>query len=346
MPEMMQGLVKAKPEVGAEYRTDLPIPEVGARDVLVHVKAVAICGTDQHIYNWTAYAQERCKLPMIFGHEFAGDVVAVGSEVTEVKIGDRVAGETHIPCNHCYQCETDNRHICENMKIIGVHTDGAYADYISFPADDAYKISDDLDYQKAALMEPMGVGVHGVDKGEVKDKDIVIYGCGPIGLMAVGAAKVFGAKKITAIDIFDNKLETAKQMGADLVINSKTEDAVKLVMDRTGHGADVVIDYTGNNAAYKSGFAMLKKGGRFVMVGLPNGETALDLSEAIIYKEATVIGVTGREMYKTWEQCEEILKNPLYNADATVGGVYRLSEYKKAFDAIFAGASGRMILIP
>ena len=117
------------------------------------------------------------KLPMIFGHEFAGDVVAVGSEVTEVKIGDRVAGETHIPCNHCYQCETDNRHICENMKIIGVHTDGAYADYISFPADDAYKISDDLDYQKAALMEPMGVGVHGVDKGEVKDKDIVIYGC-------------------------------------------------------------------------------------------------------------------------------------------------------------------------
>ena len=115
MPEMMQGLVKAKPEVGAEYRTDLPIPEVGARDVLVHVKAVAICGTDQHIYNWTAYAQERCKLPMIFGHEFAGDVVAVGSEVTEVKIGDRVAGETHIPCNHCYQCETDNRHICENM---------------------------------------------------------------------------------------------------------------------------------------------------------------------------------------------------------------------------------------
>lgn len=346
MVKVMQGLVKAKPEVGVEYRTDLPIPEVGSRDVLVQVRAVAICGTDQHIYNWTSYAQERCRLPMVFGHEFAGDVIAVGSEVTEVQVGDRVAGETHIPCNTCYQCKTGNRHICENMKIIGVHTAGAYADYISFPADDVYKISDDLDYQKAALMEPMGVGVHGVDKGDVEGKDIVIYGCGPIGLMAIGAAKVMGAAQITAIDIFDNKLASAKEMGADFIINSKKEDAAQNVLDRTGHGVDVVIDYTGNNAAYRSGFKMLKKGGRFVMVGLPNGETPLDLSEDIIYKEATIIGVTGREMYKTWEQCEAILKSPLYNVEATIGGVYKLSDYQKAFDAIFAGAAGRMILIP
>lgn len=343
---VMKGILKSKPEVGAEFRTDLPVPEVGPRDILVNVKAVAICGTDQHIYNWTEYAQERMTLPMVFGHEFSGDVVKVGSEVTEVKVGDRVAGETHIPCNNCYQCETDNRHICENMKIIGVHTPGAFADYISFPADDAYIISDELDYERAATMEPMGVGMHGVDKGDVKDQDVVIYGCGPIGLMAIGCAKVFGAKTITAVDVFDEKLAVAKKMGADHIINSKDEDAVKIVMERTGHGADVVIDYTGNDIAIRSGFNMLKKGGRFVMVGLPNGETALDLANMVIYKEATVIGVTGREMYKTWEQCEEVLKSPLYNVDATIGGVYKLEEFEDAFKAIFSGVPGKMILIP
>lgn len=346
METSMKGILKSRPEVGAEFRTDLPIPEVGPRDILVNVKAAAICGTDQHIYNWTKYAQDRVPIPMVFGHEFAGEVVEVGSEVTEVKIGDRVAGETHIPCNDCFQCETDNRHICENMKIIGVHTPGAFADYISFPVDCAYKISDDLDYQTAAMMEPMGVGVHGVDAAQVKNQDIVIYGCGPIGLMAVGAAKCWGAKKITAIDVFDNKLEAAKQMGADIVINSKEEDAVKLVMNRTKHGADVIIDYTGNARAIRSGFDMLKKGGRFVLVGLPNGEVSLDLSDNVIYKEATVIGVTGRLMYKTWEQCEEILKNPAYNAAAAVGGVYKLEDYEEAFAAIFAGRPGKMILIP
>ena len=342
----MKGIVKSKPEVGAEFFTDLPIPEVGPRDILVNVKAVAICGTDLHIYNWTAYAQERLKLPMVFGHEFSGDVVKVGDEVTEVKVGDRVAGETHIPCNNCYMCETDNRHICENMKIIGVHTPGAYADYISFPVDCAYKISDDLSYEKASTMEPMGVGVHGVDKGNVKDQDVVVFGCGPIGLMAVGAAKVFGAKTSTAIDVFDEKLEVAKQMGADYVLNSKNQDAVAAVMERTGHGADVVIDYTGNNMAINSGFDMLRKGGRMVLVGLPNGETPLDLANKVIYKEATVVGVTGREMYKTWEQCEEVLKSPLYNADAAIGGIYKLEDYDQAFQDIFSGKPGKMILIP
>ncbi len=342
----MQGILKARPEIGAEYRTDLPIPAVGERDILVRVKAAAICGTDQHIYKWTQYAQDRLTLPMVFGHEFAGDVVLTGEKVTEVKAGDRVAGETHIPCNHCYMCETDNRHICENMKIIGVHAPGAFADYISFPVDCAYKISDEIDYQTASMLEPMGVGVHGVDKGDVRGKDVVIYGCGPIGLMAVGAARVFGAETITAIDVFDNKLEAAGKMGADYLLNSKTEDAAAKVIERTGHGADVVIDYTGNAFAIKSGFDMLRKGGRFVMVGLPNGETALDLSESVIYKEATVIGVTGREMYKTWEQCEKVLKDPGFHMEAAVGGVFALSDYEKAFQKIFEGVPGKMILIP
>ena len=304
--EMMKGILKENAEKGAKFRTDLPIPEVGPRDILVRVKAAAICGTDQHIYNWTQYAQERVPVPMVFGHEFAGEVVKVGAE----------------------------------------HTPGAFADYISFPVDCAYKINDELDYNTAAMMEPMGVGVHGVDKGDVAGKDVVIYGCGPIGLMAIGAARCMEAKTITAIDVFDNKLEVAKKMGADYVINSKEEDAVKLVLERTKHGCDVVIDYTGSPVVIKSGFGMLRKGGRFVLVGLSNGETSLDLSEDIIYKEATVIGVTGREMYRTWEQCEAILKDPRYNAAATIGGVYKLEDYEEAFKDIFSGKPGKMLLIP
>ena len=154
------------------------------------------------------------------------------------------------------------------------------------------------------------------------------------------------AKTITAINVFDNKLEVAKKMGADYVINSKEEDAVKLVLERTKHGCDVVIDYTGSPVVIKSGFGMLRKGGRFVLVGLSNGETSLDLSEDIIYKEATVIGVTGREMYRTWEQCEAILKDPRYNAAATIGGVYKLEDYEEAFKDIFSGKPGKMLLIP
>lgn len=346
MKTTMCGIVKERPETGAIYKKDLVVPQVGPRDILVKVKAVAICGTDQHIYNWTKYAQDRIQLPMVFGHEFSGDVVKTGEQVHEVKVGDRVAGETHIPCNNCYQCENGSRHICENMKIIGVHVPGAFAEYISFPADCAYKISDSLDYQTASMLEPMGVAVHGVDKGDVKDKDIIIYGCGPIGLMAVGAARVFGAKTITAVDVFDNKLAAAKKMGADYIVNSRTENAAAVVLKRTGHGADVVIDYTGNVHALRSGFDMLKKGGRFVMVGLPDGDTTLSLSDCIIYKEATVIGVTGREMYRTWEQCEMVLKDPRFAVSVAVGGVFPLAEYEEAFHKIFEGAPGKMILVP
>lgn len=342
----MCGVLKAKAAPGAEYRTDLPIPEVGKRDVLVKVKAVAICGTDMHILPWTDYAKKRVPVPMVFGHEFAGDIVELGSEVTEFQVGDRVAGETHIPCNHCYQCKTDNRHICENMKIIGVQVPGAFAEYISFPADCAYKIGDALSYEFGAMLEPMGVAVHGVDKGNVKGKDVVIYGCGPIGLMAVGAALVFGAKTVTAIDIFDEKLEIAKKMGAHVIINAKTQNAVAKVLERVSHGVDVVIDYTGSAAAIQSGFDMLRKGGRFVMVGLPSSEISFSFADNVIYKEATVIGVTGRLMYQTWEQCEWVLQDPSFHLDTVIGGTFALKDYEKAFEQISLGVPGKMLLIP
>ncbi|NLI55269.1 MAG: alcohol dehydrogenase catalytic domain-containing protein [Clostridiales bacterium] len=346
----MKGVLKSLPQEGAEYREDLPIPEVGPRDILVKVQAAAICGTDQHIINWTEYAKQRLTLPMVFGHEFAGDVVAVGSDVHELSVGDRVAGETHIPCNHCYMCKTNRRHNCANMKIIGVHAPGAFAEYISFPADCAYKLDDDISYEIGAMLEPMGVAVHGVSAGEVKGCNVLIFGCGPIGLMAVGAARAMGAKKIFAADVFDAKLEIAKVMGADAVLNTRAMSAdearAKLLEYTDGMGADVVIDYTGNAAALQQGFGMLRKNGTFIMVGLPDKPIALDLTDAIVYKEATVKGVTGRLMYETWDECIDILKNSEFSMEPVTGGVYPLSNYMDAFNAIFSGVPGKMLLIP
>lgn len=347
MSKSMKGIIKEKPERGAVLQNNIPVPQVKENEILIRVKATAICGTDIHIYDWTKYAQDRLKLPMVFGHEFAGDVVEVGSMVKNFKPGDRVAGETHIPCNNCYQCQTGNRHICESMKIIGVHTPGSFAEYISIPVDCAWRLDDSISYEIGAMLEPMGVAVHGVLSGEIGGKTVAIYGCGPIGLMAVGTAAACGASKIFAMDIFDEKLEIAKKMGADVTLKSGQDNVIDVVLDATdGRGVDVVLDYSGNAKAIQEGFKILRLGGRFTFVGLPNDAVALDLSEDIIYKEAKVNGVTGRLMYETWWQCSELLKLGKVDIKPVIGGIYPLEDYEKAFEALKKGAPGKMILIP
>lgn len=340
----MKGLVKARPEKGAVLKTDLAIPSPGPDDVLVKVHYAAICGTDQHIYNWNSWAEERLRLPMVFGHEFSGEIVALGANVTGYSLGDRVAAETHIPCNHCVQCRTGNAHNCENMKIIGVHAEGGFSDYARIPKDCVWKLDDAISYKHAAMLEPMGVAVHGVMSGQTALKSTVILGCGPIGVMAVGAAKAAGASRVFAVDIFDDKLAMAKKLGADVLINTKQEDLCEAVLAATdGSGADVVIDYTGNVMLIESAFACLKKGGRFTMVGLPSKKLSLDLTNAVIYKEANINGVTGRRMYETWYQCTEILKKGTFSLDDVIGGEYRLEDYEQAFADIAAGKPGKML---
>lgn len=342
----MNGIVKAEAAPGAVYRTDLPLPEIEENQVLVKVHAAAICGTDMHIYDWTQYAQERLRLPMVFGHEFAGEIVKLGRLAEGWQIGDRVAGETHIPCNACEPCRTGRQHICENMKIIGVQEPGAFADYIPVHKDCLWRLSEDVDWQTGAVLEPMGVAVHGVLSGEIGGKTVVILGCGPIGLFAVAAAKASGAAKVIAVDLFPQKLAVAKRIGADAVVNSREEDVAQVVARALGGGADVVIDYTGNRFAIAAGFAALKKGGRFTFVGLSNDRIPLDVNNDIIYKEAQVNGVTGRLMYKTWYDCERLLKTGRIDVQSILGGRYRMSDFDSAFAAIKAGAPGKMLLIP
>lgn len=343
----MRGIVKKDPAPGAVWAEDLPVPEVGDRDILIRVKAAAICGTDLHIFDWTPWAHTRLKLPMVFGHEFAGGVVAKGAGVRRFEVGQRVAGETHIGCENCYQCLTGNMHVCESMKIIGVHVPGALADYIAIPESCAWELGDDVTYEQGALLEPMGVAMHCIQVAPVGGKDVVLLGCGPIGLMAAGIAKAQGANQIISSDIVDAKLEIAKTMGATITVNSAREDLEEVVMEATGgRGADVVIDYSGSGIAIAGGLKCLKLGGTMVLVGLPDKPVALDLVDGIIYREATLIGVTGRRMYDTWFECEKLLKSGKIDLAPIVGGKYDMKDYEKALKAIKDGVPGKMLLIP
>lgn len=344
--ERMKGILKAAPEKGAQYREDLPVPQVGDDELLVRVCVAAICGTDLHIYQWNEWAQARIPTPMVFGHEFSGDVVAVGKNVRGFRVGDRVAAETHIPCGTCYQCRTGDQHNCRDMKIIGVHVTGCFADYAVIPQSCAWKVSDALSYRRAAMLEPLGVAVHGVYSGEVTMQKVVILGCGPIGVMAVGAAHCGGAAGVLAADIFDDKLALAEEMGADVTVNTQKQDLIEEIMKWTdGRGADVIVDFTGHVGLIESTFAALRKGGRFTLVGLPAKKLSLDLTNAVIYREARINGVTGRLMWQTWYQCEALLKNPSMNIDRVVGGVYDLADFEQAFAALFAGKPGKMLLV-
>lgn len=348
MQGTMRGICKMAPGVGAEYRTDIPIPQIGDDEVLMKVHATAICGTDMHIYNWNEYASARMKnLPMVFGHETAGEIVEIGQNVTGYQIGDRISVETHIPCNHCYQCKIGNRHICENQKVFGVTDPGAFAEYAVVPKDCIVKLDDAITYEMGAMLEAMGAGVHGVEVADVRGKRVLLSGCGPIGLMAIGACKAHGAKQIIACDMFDEKLALAKVMGADVTVNSGKADIIQEVRNLTdGSGVDAAIDITGARSAIVAGLRAVRKGGILVSVGLPDGEIPINLTEDIIYREITYTGVSGRLMFQTWDDCMAILQTPGFSLEPVIGGVYKMEAFEEALNAIRKGVPGKMILVP
>lgn len=348
MEGTMRGICKMAPGEGAAYRTDLPIPQIGDGEVLMKVRASAICGTDLHIYGWNEWAAKRMRnFPIVFGHETAGEIVEIGKSVTGLRVGDRISVETHIPCGHCFQCGHDRRHICENMRIFGVTEPGAFAEYAPVPAECAVRLRDGISYEVGAMLEAMGAGVHGVEKAEVRDKTVLVSGCGPIGLMVTGACKAHGARRVIACDVLPEKLKLAEAMGADAAVNSAQTDIIQAVRRETGGaGADAAIDVTGNGRAIIAGLRALRKGGRMVSVGLPNGEIPVNLTEDIIYREIQYTGVSGRQMFATWDDCMEILETPGFSLEPVMGGRYPLEGFEDALAAIRGGAPGKMLLIP
>ena len=348
MTGTMRGICKMRPGAGAEYREDLPIPRISDDQVLIKVHATAICGTDLHLYHWNEYAQKRMTdLPMVFGHETAGEIVEIGKNVTGYRLGDRISVETHVPCNHCWQCRNGNPHICENQHVFGVTDPGAFAEYAPVHKDCIVRLKDDISYEMGAMLEAMGAGVHGVEVARVRGKRVLVSGCGPIGLMTIGACKAHGASQVIACDLIEEKLEIAKAMGADITVNSRLVDLPAFVRSQTdGVGADAVIDITGNPHAIRAGLKAVRKGGIFVSVGLPDGEVGINLTEDIIYREVIYTGVSGRLMFETWEDCMNILQSPGFSLEPVVGGIYPFRDFEQALDALKQGVPGKMILVP
>jgi threonine 3-dehydrogenase len=280
----------------------------------------------------------------VFGHEFSGVVVEVGENVKSVQVGDHVSAETHIVCGHCPACRRGDAHVCLNTKIIGVDRDGCFTEYVALPEENLWKNSKELPFEIASLMEPMGNAVHTALSGEVVGKSVAVVGCGPIGLMAVAVAKAAGASKVIALDLNEYRLNLAEEMGATHLVNPSKEDPVKAVMNLTkGYGADVVLEMSGHPTGIRQGFAMLTYGGRMSMLGLPTRPVELDITNEIVFKGVTIHGITGRRMYRTWEQTAGLLESGLVDLSKLITHRLPLEDFEEGFELMKSGNCGKVV---
>ncbi len=344
---LMTCLVKDKPEVGlTQMKKKIP-QDLESHEVLIKVNYTSVCGTDYHIYTYDDWAKKRLKLPFTAGHEFSGEVVKIGSEVTRVKLGDIVSAETHIICGTCEFCLRGEGHICENTKIIGVDIDGCFAEYVKIPAMNCFINSKDVNPLHLSVQEPLGNAVHTMTHFPIEGKDVVITGCGPIGLMAVNVSKAYKVKKIIAVEVNEYRLKLAKELGADVVINPLKEDVVARVLEETnGRGADVVGEFSGNKYAIEQAFKYVKAGGGLSLLGLPNKDIEIDLAKYIVFKGLNIYGVVGRRIYDTWYQVKELVDNNMLDFDKIITHTFKLTEFKKAMELMGSGNCGKIVLLP
>lgn len=345
MVDTMKALVKHAPEKGARLE-QVPVPKPGYGEVLVKVTAAAICGTDIHIYTWDPWAAGRIKPPLVFGHEFCGEVVALGEGVDDLAIGARVSAEGHFVCGKCYFCRTGQGHICQDVEIIGVDTDGCFAEYVRVPRSNIWELDPDIPTEVAAIHDPFGNAVHTALADTIVGKTVLITGCGPIGLAAAAIAKKAGAVKVFASDVNDYRLELAKKMGADKVYKAGRDDMVADILRETdGLGADALLEMAGATSAINDGFRALRKGGWAALLGLPSKPVEIDLADGIIFKGAKVYGINGRMMYETWYQMRALLRAGL-DLTPMITHRFKFEEYEEAFALAASGNSGKIILYP
>lgn len=340
----MQALVKDKKEKGFLF-TDVPVPRLESNEVLVKVKATAICGSDINFYKWNKWCEKVIQsLPFIPGHEGSGEIVEKGSKVKQLKKGDRVAFETHLPCGKCYQCQTGLPHICQNMELFGHTFNGCMAEYCAIPQVIARKIPEELPYEDGAVLEPMGVSLRTVDEANLNGDSVLIIGAGPIGQFAVGLSKLFGASKVFSSETNDKRLALSKTMGADHLINPLHQDFIKDILDLTqGDGVGTVIECSGNVEAARDGFKVLRKGGKYFFLGNPKEPLQVDVMRDIIHKEAKIRGLHGREMFETWSKAESILLSGEFDVGPIITHRFDLSEYEEAFELALSGEGCKVV---
>jgi threonine 3-dehydrogenase len=324
---------------------DVAVPALGPSDVLIRVKRAGVCGTDQHIFSWDAWAQRRINPPLVVGHEFMGTVAAVGPATKGVRVGDRVSGEGHISCGICLLCRTGEAHICEHVKIIGVDTDGAFATYVRLPDTNVWKLDPSIPDEWAAVFDPLGNAVHTVMAAGVSTKSVVITGVGSIGLMAIPVARAAGAASVFAVDVNPIKLELAERVGADATFQATDPNVVDEVLRRTnGDGVDVLLEMSGSGAAIDAGLAMVRNGGRAALLGIPPDDVNINLAERIIFKGLTVLGINGRKMFETWYQTEALVKSGRVDLRPIITHVLPLASFEESFALMRSGKAAKIVL--
>lgn len=343
----MHAIVKAGEGPGVEWRR-VPVPDPGPDEVLVRVRASAVCGTDLHIAQWNAWARNAgIRLPLVMGHEFCGEVVGTGSRVRALKPGAYVAGETHLPCGACYQCRNGLQHICGNLRLFGIHRDGCFAEYATIPEQCAYPVPVTIPPRIAAMLEPLGTSLRAVLEMDVSGGSVVVIGCGPIGLFAIASARALGASRIIGLDVREERLGLARKVGCGLMLDPLHTDVTARILEATdGVGADAIIEASGNAAALESAFRFLRKGGRCALIGLPSVPVRLNLGPDVIFKEATIVGIHGREMFRTWTRMQELLSSGLLNVDPVATHEMPLSEAAEGLALLERGEGGKVILVP
>ncbi len=339
----MRALVKTAPGPGFTVE-EVPVPRPGRSDVLVQVAAGGICGTDLHIYRWDAWAQSRVRPPRIIGHEFCGTVVAVGADVTEVAVGDRVAGESHITCGWCGRCRHGQAHICDRLEIVGIDRDGAFAEYVVIPASNAWRLDPAIPLDVGAIMDPLGNAVHTALATDLTTQTVAITGCGPIGLMAIPICRMAGAALVVASDVRPGRLALARRMGADVVVDAREQSLAERVRGLTdGQGVDVVLEMSGQPAGIRDALQAVRSGGWVGLLGLPAAPVELDLANQVIFKAVRVEGIFGRRLWQTWEQMTTLLRRGL-DVLPVITHRLPLARFDEAFASLESGDAGKVIL--
>jgi threonine 3-dehydrogenase len=322
---------------------EVPVPEPGPTEVLIKIRKTAICGTDVHIYNWDDWSQATIPVPMTIGHEFAGEIIAVGEKVEDFTPGDCVSGEGHIVCGHCRNCRAGREHLCRDTKGIGVNRPGAFAEFLVIPEHNAYKLPDDLPDEIGAILDPFGNAAHTALSFDLVGEDVLITGAGPIGIMAGAIAKKIGARHIVITDINPYRLELAEKLGIPHTINVAEQSLGEVMAELDmKEGFDVGLEMSGSPKALADMLDVMIHGGKVALLGIPTEDVSLDLNK-VIFKGLTLKGIYGREMFETWYKMIALLQEGL---DLSPLVTHRLSveRFQDGFDVMRSGQSGKVVL--
>ncbi|MCY2978148.1 MAG: L-threonine 3-dehydrogenase [Planctomycetota bacterium] len=338
----MKALVKSRRDVGLELQ-DVPFPTIGINDCLIRIDKTGICGTDLHIYNWDTWAQKTIPVPMVVGHEFVGEIVEVGSNVTDFFPGEIVSGEGHVVCGRCRNCLAGRRHLCKDTQGVGVNRTGAFAEYIALPMTNVWHHNPSIDKDIASIFDPLGNAVHTALSFDCLGEDVFITGAGPIGLMATAVVRHAGARHIVVSDLNPFRLELAQRMGATIAVNPRERSMADVQSElHMREGFDVGLEMSGSPAALRSMLENMCHGGKIAMLGIPSEPIAIDWN-LVVFNMLTIRGIYGREMYETWYKMTVLLESGL-DISPVITHRFHFTEFEKGFSAMQSGHSGKVIL--